>query len=191
MAGHKGCGECVMMAKIFDEMEKKLSAIVAVAQDGAIGAAGALLCHLPADLKHFKAMTMGHPIVMGRKTFESFPHGPLPGRQNVVVTRNPDYRAPEGVAVVHSLAEAVEAATMPGEVMVIGGAQIYREAMPLISTLHLTRIEARFPQADTFFPEINAGEWQVDGEEDRHEADERNPFAYSFVCLRRKWPCRQ
>ncbi len=167
-------------------MEKKLSAIVAVARGGAIGAAGALLCHLPADLKHFKTLTMGHTIVMGRKTFESFPHGPLPGRQNVVVTRNTGYRAPQGVTVVHSLAEAVEAATMPGEVMVIGGAQIYREAMPLIGTLHLTRIEAEFAQADTFFPEINASEWQVAGMEERHEADERNPFAYSFVTLRRK-----
>ena len=163
-------------------MEKKLSAVVAVARGGAIGTGGGLLCHLPADLKHFKAVTMGHTIVMGRKTFESFPKGPLPGRQNVVITRNRHYVAPEGVTVVHSLAEALEAATLPGEVMVIGGAQIYEAAMPLVGTLHLTRIDADFPEADTFFPTLDARQWQEIGSE-AHEPDERNHYAYSFVTL--------
>ncbi len=165
-------------------MERKLSAIVAVARDGAIGAKGGLLCHMSADLKHFKAVTMGHTIVMGRKTFESFPKGPLPGRQNVVVTRNPGYVAPEGVTVVHSIAAALEAATMPGEVYIIGGAQIYNAAMPMVSTLHITRIEAEFPEADTYFPEIDPREWSQAACEN-HDPDERNPYSYSFVTLHR------
>lgn len=165
-------------------MGKKLSAIVAMAQNGAIGVAGGLLCHLPADLKHFKSITMGHTIIMGRKTFESFPKGPLPGRQNVVVTRNTAYQAPEGVAVAHSLTEALEAAEMPGEVFIIGGAQIYNAAMPMIETIHLTRIGAHFPEADTFFPEINANEWRQTSVES-HEPDDRNPYRYSFETLSR------
>ncbi len=106
-------------------MEKKLSAIVVVAHNGAIGKNGDLLCHLPADLKHFKAITMGHSIIMGRKTFESFPKGPLPGRQNIVVTRNTQYH-PEGATIVHSVEQAIAQAEMPGEVFIIGGAQLYK-----------------------------------------------------------------
>ncbi len=168
-------------------MERKLSAIVAIARDGAIGAKGGLLCYMSADLKHFKAVTMGHTIVMGRKTFESFPKGPLPGRQNVVVTRNPGYVAPEGVTVVHSIAAALEAATMPGEVYIIGGAQIYNAAMPMVSTLHITRIDAEFPEADTYFPEIEPREWSQAACES-HDPDERNPYSYSFVTLHRVEP---
>ena len=149
-------------------MMKQIAAIVAIARDGAIGRQGGLLCHLPADLKHFKSLTMGHTVVMGRRTFESLPHGPLPGRENIVVTHNRYYH-PQNVVVVHSVEEAVEAATLPGEVFVIGGAQIY----------------ADFGDADTFFPSINAAEWtEVDRE--HHAADERNPYDYDFVTLNRK-----
>lgn len=124
---------------------------------------------------------------MGRKTFESFPKGPLPGRQNVVVTRNPGYVAPEGVTVVHSITAALEAATMPGEVYIIGGAQIYNAAMPMVSTLHITRIDAEFPEADTYFPEIDPREWSQAACES-HDPDERNPYSYSFVTLHRVEP---
>lgn len=98
-------------------MGKQISAIVAIARDGAIGRNGYLLWHLSADMKHFKSITMGHSIVMGRTTFESFPKGALPGRQNIVVTRNADYH-PENVTIAHSIADAIDAAEMPGEVMI-------------------------------------------------------------------------
>ena len=165
-------------------MGKTLSAIVAVALDGAIGKDGDLLWHLSADMKHFKSITMGHSIVMGRRTFESLPKGALPGRQNIVITRNPDFSAP-GVTIAHSVEEALEKAEMPGEVMIIGGAQIYRAALPMVQTIHLTRVEASFPDADTFFPELRPDEWEASPEE-HHDADERNPLPYSFLTLRRK-----
>ena len=102
------------------EENKRLAAIVVVAEDGAIGRDGGLLCHLPADLRHFKDLTMGHSIVMGRRTFESFPKGALPGRQNIVITRNKHYH-PQGVTVVNSVDEALQAVEMPGDVFIIGG----------------------------------------------------------------------
>ena len=127
-------------------MGKKISAIVAIARDGAIGRNGDLLWHLSADMKHFKSITMGHSIVMGRTTFESFPKGALPGRQNIVVTRNADYH-PENVTIAHSIADAIDAAEMPGEVMIIGGAQIYAATIDMVSTIYLTRVDAEFPDA--------------------------------------------
>jgi dihydrofolate reductase len=136
--------------KNIDEMDTTLSAIVAIDAHGAIGRNGQLLCHLPADLKHFKAITTGHSIIMGRKTFESFPRGPLPGRQNIVVTRNAHYR-PQGVTVAHSIDQAIALVEMPGEAFIIGGGTLYKATIGLVSTLHLTRIEAAFAEADTFF----------------------------------------
>ena len=163
---------------------KKLSAIVAVDHDWAIGKNGDLLCHLPADLKHFKSITMGHPIIMWRKTFESFPKGPLPGRQNIVVTRNASYQH-DGVTVAHSIDEAVEKSDETDEIFFIGGAHIYRSVIDAIDTLHLTRINAHFSGADTFFPAINPDEWEVTEQAD-FQPDEKNTFAYSFITLRRK-----
>ena len=161
-----------------------LSAIVAIAENGAIGKNNDLLCHLPADLKHFKQITMGHTIIMGRRTFESLPKGALPGRENIVVTRNANYVA-EGAVVCHSIDEALERASMPGERFVIGGAPLYAATIHLVDTLHLTALHASFPDADVFFPAINADEWtEVDCE--HHPSDERNPYAYSFVTLKRK-----
>lgn len=165
-------------------MGKHLSAIVAIARDGAIGKNGDLLWHLSADLKHFKAITMGHSIVMGRKTFESFPKGALPGRQNIVVTRNADYH-PENVTIAHSIDDAIAKAEMPGEVMIIGGAQIYAATIGMVDTIYLTRVDAEFPDADTFFPTLNPDEWEQSDVE-RHEADDRNPLPYTFLTLSRK-----
>lgn len=159
-----------------------LEAIVAVDEAGAIGCRGRLLCHLPLDLKHFKELTMGHAIVMGRKTLESFPRGPLPGRQNVVLTRNKDY-APEGVTVVHTVDSALRAVVMPGPAFVIGGAQVYRAMLPLVTTLHLTVIHHTFKEADTFFPPIAPQDWEVVAEE-RHETDERHPYPFTFKTLK-------
>lgn len=161
-----------------------IAAIVAVADDNAIGRKGDLLCHLPDDLKHFKQLTLGHPVVMGRRTYESFPRRPLPGRRNIVITRQKGY-APEGATVVHSLAEALQAAGGDeGQVFIIGGAQVYRQAMPLVNTLYLTRIHARFPDADTFFPDIDPEQWTVAATE-KHPADERHPHEFEFITLNR------
>ena len=161
-----------------------LSAIVVVAENGAIGKNGDLLCHLPADLKHFKNITMGHTIIMGRRTWESLPKGALPGRKNVVITRNADFIAP-GTEVYHSLEEAMQATADDGDRFIIGGGMLYNEALPLTDVLHLTMLHASFPDADTFFPSFNMDEWQEISRED-HDADERNPYPYSFVELRRR-----
>lgn len=165
-------------------IDRRLSAIVVVTDDGAIGRDGDLLCHLPADLKHFKTLTLGHSVVMGRRTFDSLPKGALPGRQSIVVTRNRHFEAP-GVTVAHSIDEALAAVEMPGEVFVMGGAQLYAATLHRVSTLHLTRVHACFPDADTFFPDLVAEQWQVVDAEP-HKADERNPYDYTFVTLRRK-----
>ena len=165
-------------------MNNKLSAIVAIDRNGAIGRQGQLLCHLPADMRHFKETTMGHSIVMGRKTFESFPKGALPGRQNIVITRKRDY-CPEGVTVVHSIDEALAAATMPGEVFVVGGAEIYNATFPVVTTIHLTVIEHEFKDADAYFPRIDLRSWTIVSREE-HPADDRNPHPFTFMTLRRK-----
>jgi dihydrofolate reductase len=161
-----------------------LSAIVAIDRNGAIGKQGQLLCHLPADMRHFKETTMGHSIVMGRKTFESFPKGALPGRQNIVITRNRDFAA-EGVTVVHSVDEALAAVTMEGEVFIIGGEQIYNATFPLVGTIHLTVIDHKFRDTDAHFPRIDMRSWTIISEEP-HPADDRNPYPYMFMTLKRK-----
>ena len=161
-----------------------LAAIVVVAENGAIGKNGDLLCHLPADLKHFKNITMGHTIIMGRRTWESLPKGALPGRKNVVITRNADFVA-EGAEVYHSLEEALDATACDEGRFIIGGGMLYREAFSLTNVLHLTKLHASFPDADTFFPEFDEQDWEEVSRED-HDADERNPYPYSFIELRRK-----
>lgn len=161
-----------------------ISIIVATAHGGAIGRKGDLLFHISADLRRFKEITMGHPIVMGRKTFESFPKGPLPGRENIVITRQSDYNR-EGITVVGSLSDAIIAANDVDEVFVIGGGEIYREAINQASTLYLTEIDAEVEDADTFFPAINREEWQ-ETEVGEWIEDERTGVRYRFVCLSRQ-----
>lgn len=160
-----------------------VAAIVAVDERWAIGRGGGLLCHLPADLRHFKQLTLGHTVVMGRRTFESLPGGPLPGRENIVVSRQHDY-APAGVTVAHSLDEALATASMPEPVFIIGGAQLYAAAMPFVNRLYLTVIGHAFDDADTFFPSIDITQWTV-VEREAHDADERNAFPYVFLTLSR------
>lgn len=162
---------------------KKIHAIVAVASDWAIGRQGELLCYLPADMKHFKQVTMGNSIVMGRKTFESFSRRPLPGRQNIVITRNPDWQYPD-VTVAHNLEEAI-AASQTDTVFIIGGAQVYEQALPLVDVLHLTQIHARWASADAFFPVLNLDEWQEVSRE-HHESDHRNAYEFDFITLKRR-----
>lgn len=162
---------------------KSVHAIVAVASDWAIGRQGGLLCHLPADMRHFKEVTMGYSIVMGRKTFDSFPRRPLPGRQNIVITRNADWQYP-GVTVAHSLDDAI-AVAHTDTVFVIGGAQVYEQALPLVDVLHLTCIHARWASADVFFPALDMNEWQEVNRE-HHNSDHRNAYEFDFITLKRR-----
>lgn len=159
-----------------------VSIIVATDERGAIGRGGGLPWRLPDDLRRFKTLTMGKPIVMGRKTWESIGK-PLPGRHNIVITRQAGFAVP-GVTVVASLDDALLAAGDVPEVCIIGGAEIYRLALPRTDLIHLTRVQA-VVDADTYFPELGAGEW-AEVLVEKHAADEKHSFAYSFVELRRR-----
>ncbi|MEN8206107.1 MAG: type 3 dihydrofolate reductase [Pseudomonadota bacterium] len=159
----------------------KISIIVAMAANGVIGRDNQLPWYLPADLKHFKQTTMGKPILMGRKTWESIGR-PLPGRTNIVITRDKTYTA-AGCEVVDSIDAAIAAAGEQDEVMVIGGAELYRQVLSSTDTIYLTQIHEVFA-GDTCFPEIHNTEWhQV--ERIDHEADEKNVHDYSFIRLDR------
>jgi dihydrofolate reductase len=160
----------------------RVSLIVAMAQNGVIGRGNGLPWKLPEDLRRFKASTMGKPLLMGRKTYESIGR-PLPGRLNIVLTRAADWSAP-GVSVVHTVEEALSAAGDAGELMVIGGAEIYRLVMPFARRIYLTHVHAEVP-GDTYFPAFDPTQW-VDVECDAHPADERNAFALTFVTLERR-----
>lgn len=159
----------------------EISLIAALDRNHVIGAGGEIPWHLPADLRYFKATTMGKPVVMGRKTYESIGR-PLPGRQNIVLTRQSDYEAP-GCIVVHSLPDALAAAGSAPELMVIGGATVYRAFLPLADRLYLTYVDAVF-HGDTCFPPFDPDAWQVVREE-QHPPDARNPYPYRFVVLER------
>lgn len=159
-----------------------LSIIVIFDEHRLIGRDNGLPWHLPADLKHFKSITMGHSMIMGRKTFESIGK-PLPGRQSVVITRKKGYQ-PDGTAVVNSLEGAMQLCASEEEVFVIGGAQIFEQALPLASKLYITQIHHVF-EGDTFFPEIQQEHWEMISKED-YEPDEKNPWAYSFLSYRKK-----
>ncbi len=163
---------------------KRLSLIAAVAQDGAIGKENDLLCHLPADLKHFKAITLGHTIVMGRRTFESLPKGALPGRTNVVVTRNGQAQW-ENAVTVHSVDEALDCAEADAELFVIGGATLYAQTIDHADRLYITHIAHTFADADAFFPAIDPTVWR-ETEREEWQADERNPYPYTFITYERR-----
>jgi dihydrofolate reductase len=153
-----------------------ISLIVAVADSGAIGRDNTLPWHLPEDLKRFKRITMGKPIVMGRKTYESIGKA-LPGRHNIVVTRSPDYRR-EGITVVHGVDTALAAAGEEPEIMVIGGAELFRLFLPLASRIHLTRVHGEIA-GDIHWPALDERDWEV-VERERHEADERHVYPMTF-----------
>lgn len=153
-----------------------ISIIVAMGRNRAIGKDNQLMWHLPADLKHFKQITMSKPVIMGRKTFESIGKL-LPGRTNVVVTRQAGYTAP-GCLVAGSLEEALGHVEREPEVFIAGGGEIYRQAIPVTDRMYITIIAHDF-DADTFFPEFNDGEWII-AEERTHEADEKNSHSMIF-----------
>lgn len=156
-----------------------LSVIVAVAENGVIGSAGRMPWHISEDLKRFKRITSGHPVIMGRKTFESLGGKPLPNRLNIVVTRNPDFIVPEGVIAAFSLEQAAgKYRDTAEEVFVIGGGEIYRQAVPLADKLYLTRIQAA-PQGDTHFPEIDTDQWRMVWHEAHPAAGETPAFEFT------------
>lgn len=159
-----------------------LSFVVAMAQNRVIGRDNRLPWHLPADLRHFKRITLGKPVLMGRKTYESIGR-PLPGRTNIVITRNTRYSAP-GCRAVHSITEALDAADPAGEVMVIGGASLFEQILGRAERIYLTLVHAD-AQGDVRFPEIDPGEWQEVQRED-HPADENNTLPYSFILLEKR-----
>ncbi len=159
-----------------------LSLIAAVARNGVIGKDNQLLWHLPGDMRHFRETTRGKPVIMGRKTWESLPEKfrPLPGRLNVVVSRNADYDAP-GAVLAASLEEAMAKAENAEEIFVIGGAELYNQALPLANRLYLTELANDFA-GDSWFPAILPGEWQ---EVSRSQPVEEAGLSYAFVVYQR------
>lgn len=155
--------------------------LVAVAENRVIGRDGALPWHLPADLKRFKKLTLGHVVIMGRKTHESIIASlgrPLPKRRSLVLSRDPAYQAP-GVEAVSGLDQALELASAEARVFVVGGAAVFAEALPRADRLYLTRVHAEV-EGDVFFPELDFEAWMLRSEE-RHEADDRHVYAFSFL----------
>lgn len=161
-----------------------LTIIVAVADNGIIGSGNQLPWRLPDDLKRFKALSLGKPIVMGRKTFESIGR-PLPGRTNIVISRQPGLEIPGG-RVVASIEEALAAAQPAPEIVIVGGAEIYRQVLPQVGTIHLTRVHAEVA-GDVSFPELREHEWREVAKE-YHPADERHAHAFTFSTLERVAP---
>jgi dihydrofolate reductase len=162
----------------------QVSLIVAMADDGVIGRGNTLPWRLPEDLRRFKAATLGKPILMGRKTYESIGRA-LPGRLNLVLTRDRAWSAPQ-VRVVHSVEEALSAAAAAPELVVIGGAEIYRLVMPFARRIYLTQVHAQVP-GDTFFPGFDPAQW-VEVGSDAHPADERHAPRLTFITLERREP---
>jgi len=158
-----------------------INIVVAIAANNAIGKNNELLWHLPKDLKHFKKLTTGHTVIMGRKTFDSVGK-PLPNRRNIVVTRQNIQI--KGCEVVNSLEAALELTNHELEVDIVGGAEIYKQAMPLTNFIYLTIVHQDF-EADTFFPEIDYTQWQEMSRED-HQTDEKHAFPFSFITLKRR-----
>ena len=159
-----------------------VSLVVAAAKNNVIGRDGELPWHLPDDLRHFKRLTTGKPVIMGRRTFESIGR-PLPDRRNIVMTRDPDYVA-TGCDVVTSVSDALDLAGDGMEVMVIGGGQVYRDFLPRADRIYLTRVQADI-EGDTHFPEIDASDWMLVSSE-HHDTDEKHAWAFEMMVFERR-----
>ena len=159
-----------------------ITIIAAAGKNNELGKDNDLVWHLPDDFKRFKKLTTGHHIIMGRKTFESFPK-PLPNRVHVVITRNKNYH-PEGAVVVHSISEALEIAKDDEQPFIIGGGEIYNLGLVVSDKIELTRVHEKF-EADTFFPEIPMAEWELIHEK-VHEKDERHKFGFTYQTFVKK-----
>lgn len=159
-----------------------ISAVVVVDENNGIGRNNQLLVHFPADLKRFKNITTNHTIIMGRKTFESMGRA-LPNRRNIVISRQADLSLP-GAEITNSIEDALALCKNDKEVFIIGGAEIFKQALPLLSRIYLTRIQKVF-NADTFFPEISTQEW-LETEREDFEPQEKTPFSYSFLTYQKR-----
>lgn len=160
----------------------KLAIIVAAAENQVIGKDNQLIWHLPADLKHFKILTTGHTIIMGRKTFESIGRA-LPNRRNIVISTNAAFKAP-GCELASSIEEALTLSGNEEKVFIIGGGSIYKALWDKVDQIYLTRVHTKII-GDTYIPELDTTLWSIDHEE-YHNADEKNPYAYSFIDYRKK-----
>lgn len=159
--------------------------IAAAGENNALGADNDLLWHLPDDFKRFKRLTSGHKIIMGRKTFESFPK-PLPNRTHIIVTRDKDYEVPtDHCIVVHSIEAAIDLVENDALSFIIGGGEIYRQGEQFANKIELTRVHATFDAADTFFPEIDTAQWKLINEEE-HPTDERHKYTFTYRTYVRK-----
>lgn len=155
-----------------------LTIIAAASENNALGKDNQLLWHLPEDFKRFKTLTSGHYIIMGRKTFDSFPK-PLPNRTHIIITRQTNYQAPEGCILVSSLEKAMELCPANEEAFVIGGGEIYKQALDVVDKIDVTRVHTTI-DADTFFPEIDTNQWKLVFEE-FHPKDEKHAFDFTFL----------
>lgn len=162
----------------------KISLIVAKARNNVIGKDNQLVWKLSGDLQHFKRTTLGHHVIMGRKTFESMGK-PLPGRTSIVITRNKDYQVSSPHYVVHSLDDALKIAEEKGleQAFILGGAEIFKQALPLTNEMIITEVDAA-PDGDTFFPSVDYSNWEKVSEES-HSKDEKNEYNYTFVIYKR------
>ena len=163
--------------EVTEKPKQRITIIAAVASNQALGKSNKLIWHLSKDLQHFKTLTNGHVVIMGRKTFESMPRA-LPNRTNIVITRQSEYQA-ENITVTSSLSEALTIAKDDPRPFIIGGGEIYKQSMSIADEIELTRVHAEF-EADTFFPEINSHQWKEVWRED-HPADEKHSYAFSFL----------
>ena len=161
-----------------------ISIIAAIADHNAIGVGNRLLWHLPNDMKRFRLLTTGHTVIMGRKTFESLPHGALPNRTNTVITRNV-HASYEGCETFDNLSDAIDRHRHEDELFIIGGAQIYEQTIGLADKLYITCVHHTFGQADVFFPEIDENEWEMT---DSHafSTDDHHRYPYTFKIFLRK-----
>ncbi|HZW78695.1 MAG TPA: dihydrofolate reductase [Flavobacteriaceae bacterium] len=157
--------------------------IAAAGENNELGKNNDLLWHLPDDFKRFKKITSHHFIIMGRKTFESLP-GVLPNRVHIVLTKDKKYAA-EGAVVVHSMDEALRKAQSKKDIFIIGGGDIFKKSMKIADKIELTRVHAKFDDADTFFPEISENEWKLEHSEN-HEKDEKHQYSFTFETWVRK-----
>ncbi|MCL4154758.1 UNVERIFIED_CONTAM: hypothetical protein GTU68_064970 [Idotea baltica] len=163
--------------------KSEITIIVAAAENDAIGKGNKLIWHLSDDLKRFKSLTNGHHIIMGRKTFESFPK-PLPNRTHIVITRQNDYKAPDGVILVNSMEDAIDAAKNDSQPFVIGGGEIYKHALAYADKIELTRVHESF-EADTYFPKIDTSIWKETANV-FHKKDANHNHEFSFLTYKRK-----
>jgi dihydrofolate reductase len=160
-----------------------ISIIVAIAEDNGIGNKNDLLWHIPEDLKRFRKLTLGNTVIMGKKTWESLPNKPLPGRKNIIITDDLKDNFEPGITT-YSIEEALSKCGADEEIFIIGGGSIYRQFMPLADRLYITHIHKKAP-ADVFFPKIDPAIWEV-AEKDEHEQKEGSPLTYTYIIYNRK-----